>query len=105
MPIIKLTLAATASLLLYGLYKVASRLLHPYFSSLKHLPGPDSSSFIYGNVKELRDIEKSTLFEDWTRKYGKVMKIHLLFGVRITPAMFPIDIDWSTERMHTQFGY
>lgn len=83
MPIVKLSLAAISSILLYVLYKVIYQLLRLYFSSLRDIPGPKSSSFIYGHVKELRGIEDSTLLDKWIEQYGKVMKIKLFLGVRI----------------------
>lgn len=82
MPIINLAFAAISSVFLYGLYKVICQLLRPYFSSLRDIPGPKSSSFIYGHVKELRGLEESTILDKWIKQYGKVMKINLLLGVR-----------------------
>lgn len=82
MPIIDLALAAISSVLLYGFYKVVCQILHPYFSSLRDIPGPKSSSFIYGHIKELRGLEESSILDKWIKQYGKVMKINLLLGVR-----------------------
>lgn len=83
MSIIKLAFAAISSFFLYGFYKAVCQLLRPYFSSLRDIPGPKSSSFIYGHVKELRGLEESTILDNWIKQYGKVIKIKQFLGVRI----------------------
>ncbi|SRR6266576_914649 len=41
------------ALAVYPLYKLTKYLYQEYTSPLKHLPGPKSTSWIYGNFKEI----------------------------------------------------
>lgn len=41
------------ALAVYPLYQLAKYLYQEYTSPLKHLPGPKSTSWIYGNIKEI----------------------------------------------------
>ena len=41
------------ALAIYPLYKLVKHLYQEYTSPLKHLPGPKSTSWIYGNIREI----------------------------------------------------
>lgn len=77
----KVVVLAGSSLVLYGAYQIGRRLLKPYFSPLKDLPGPPSKSFFFGNLEEIRKAENSILHEEWIAQYGKVMKYKAFFNV------------------------
>ncbi|KAJ7778984.1 cytochrome P450 [Mycena metata] len=50
-------------------------------SPLRSLPGPRSTHWFFGNLKELMEVpEDGTLIENWVQKYGHTFKIHLPFG-------------------------
>jgi hypothetical protein len=40
-------------LLVYGIYKISTFIYDEVTSPIRHLPGPPSASFLYGNIKEL----------------------------------------------------
>ena len=48
-----LVVSATATLGVYGLYKIAGIVYREWASPLRVLPGTKSPSFIYGDLKEL----------------------------------------------------
>ncbi|KAJ7491080.1 cytochrome P450 [Mycena latifolia] len=48
---------------------------------IRHLPGPKSSSFFYGNFKEIWKAEQSVLHEEWTQQYGPTLKYKGLLGL------------------------
>ncbi|KAI5118119.1 hypothetical protein M0805_008028 [Coniferiporia weirii] len=80
MTVLKVALAAGATLAAYGAWKAFLHLINPLFSSLRYLPGPKSKSFIFGNLEEIRKADTSELHEKWTEQYGKVMKYKAFFG-------------------------
>lgn len=84
MPVVNLAFAATFGLLFYGLCKLIRQLLRLYFSALQDIPGPKSNSFIFGHAKEVQGIEESTLLHEWVGQYGKIIKIKLFLGVRLS---------------------
>ena len=85
MALLKLSLAALCTLTVYGLAKAVRWLLRPLSSSLRDLQGPQSSSFIYGNLSEIRKADVLELHETWAHKYGNVMKYKAFFGVSRAP--------------------
>ena len=42
-------------LLVYGIYKISAFVYDKLTSPLRHVPGPPSDSFIYGNFKQLTE--------------------------------------------------
>ncbi|KZT27176.1 cytochrome P450 [Neolentinus lepideus HHB14362 ss-1] len=48
--------------------------------SLGYLPGPPSTSFILGNMRELSDVTVGELALEWTSRYGPVFKHKGTFG-------------------------
>ncbi|CCM00981.1 uncharacterized protein FIBRA_03029 [Fibroporia radiculosa] len=55
-------------------WKIASILLAPYLTALRDLPGPPSSSWLYGSMKEMKHADFAAIHEDWVAKYGKTFK-------------------------------
>ncbi|KAI5115453.1 hypothetical protein M0805_003830 [Coniferiporia weirii] len=80
MLILKVALAASATLVAYGAWKAFLYIIGPLFSSLRYLPGPMSKSFVFGNFDEVWEADKSELHEKWSVQYGKVMKYKAFFG-------------------------
>ncbi|PPQ88686.1 hypothetical protein CVT25_010120 [Psilocybe cyanescens] len=60
----------------YVFYKLAKIIYHERTSPLRTLPGPPSSSFIFGNMKELREVETQ-----WTEEYGSTITYKSYFGM------------------------
>ncbi|KZT65827.1 cytochrome P450 [Daedalea quercina L-15889] len=75
-----LLLSLGVAVLGYGLYRLASLLVEPFFSPLRDLPGPPSPSFIFGNLKQIFDAENSVLHEAWTEQYGTTLKYKTWFN-------------------------
>ena len=73
--------AVTATLFSYVLW----RLIRPYFvkSPLAHIAGPKSTSWWAGNFNELFSRFAWNYHLDLGKKYGSLIKVHGLFGVRI----------------------
>lgn len=55
MVLAKLLLSVTTTLLAFGLYKAVQFIVRNYNSPLQDLPGPESTNWIYGNLKEIFD--------------------------------------------------
>ncbi|KAL5498061.1 hypothetical protein ACEPAH_2992 [Sanghuangporus vaninii] len=80
MALLKLSLAAVCTLAVYGFAKLVRRVLRPLSTPLRSLPGPPSSSFIYGNLSEIRKADVLELHEKWAQEYGSVFKYKAFFG-------------------------
>ncbi|TEB31341.1 cytochrome P450 [Coprinellus micaceus] len=65
----------------YGAYKALSFFYDNWTSTIRRLPGPPSSSFIWGNMKEIFDAENSTLHEQWVKEYGKTIRYKGILGM------------------------
>lgn len=83
---IQVAFAATFGFLFFGLCKLIYQILRLYFSALRDIPGPKSNSFIFGHSQEVQGIEGLTLLHDWIGQYGKIIKIKLFLGVRLSLA-------------------
>ncbi|KAJ7857550.1 cytochrome P450 [Mycena leptocephala] len=79
--LLKLLISVLGSLGAYTLYQVFQLVFREFNSSLRHLPGPKSTHFFYGNVKDLRKTEKSLLYEQWVQEYGSTLRYNGLFGL------------------------
>ena len=71
-------MAAGAATTFYISYKIAKILIRGYFSPVRDIPGPPSTSFIYGNAQEVISDEAQ---EEWETRYGKVILFKGLFNV------------------------
>ncbi|KAJ8463981.1 hypothetical protein ONZ45_g17392 [Pleurotus djamor] len=79
--ILLLLRSALAALSAYGSYKLFQLVYSELTSPLRHLPGPKSSSWLYGNFKEIFDAENSVLHEKWVSEYGPTIKYRGMFGI------------------------
>jgi hypothetical protein len=71
----RLLASIAGTLIAYSLFKILRLWYQELNSPLRHLPGPRSSSFIYGNGKELlRDVclGLSSLIEEKLTNYGRM---------------------------------
>ncbi|KAF7359134.1 hypothetical protein MSAN_01255000 [Mycena sanguinolenta] len=71
---LKLFFSAAGSLGAYALYQIFKLVYREFNSPLKSLPGPKSTHFFYGNLKDISNAENSVLHEQWVREYGSTLK-------------------------------
>ena len=50
-------------------------------SPLRHLPGPVSTSWLYGNVREYTEAGQTVLWDHWTEIYGNTFQFSTFFNV------------------------
>lgn len=55
-------------------------LLRQYFSPLRHLRGPPSPSFLFGNLREMYNQENTGLLYDWDTAHGTTYAYKGFFG-------------------------
>lgn len=53
--------------------------------ALRHVPGPNRSDFIWGEEWRLYHTEPGSLYVDWHKEFGQVVKFTGAFGVSIIP--------------------
>ncbi|KAF8655799.1 hypothetical protein AX16_002885 [Volvariella volvacea WC 439] len=63
----------SATLVLYGLYRLARFYYKDRTSPLRVLPGPKSWNWIWGNLQELVEIENGDQPDKWVKEYGNVI--------------------------------
>ncbi|KAJ8699267.1 hypothetical protein PTI98_002399 [Pleurotus ostreatus] len=73
--------SAISALGFYGVFKLLAFLYHELTSSVRLLPGPPSTSWIYGNLKEISNLEDSRLHEEWGRAYGHTTQYKGILGM------------------------
>lgn len=73
--------SAVSALGFYGVVKLLGFLYHELTSSVRLLPGPPSTSWIYGNLKEISNLEDSQLHEEWERAYGHTTQYKGILGM------------------------
>ncbi|GLB35567.1 putative cytochrome p450 [Lyophyllum shimeji] len=78
--LLQLLASLGACLAAYGISKGLRLIYDELTSPLRQLPGPKSSSFIYGNFKEIRAEGDSTAQERWVQEYGSTFKFRGFFG-------------------------
>ncbi|KAJ7118957.1 cytochrome P450 [Mycena epipterygia] len=81
MVFLKLLASVAGTLGAYALYEILKLIYQEFNSPLRHLPGPQSSHFFYGNFKEIWKAENSVLHEQWVREYGPTLKYKGFFGL------------------------
>ncbi|KAJ7670063.1 cytochrome P450 [Mycena polygramma] len=64
----------------YALYEILRAVYRELTSPLRHIPGPKSTHWFYGNMKEFMEDEDSGLEERWVQEYGTTFKLHRFFG-------------------------
>lgn len=72
MSIFNVTTALLVVVITALLLQVGRKVVRPFFSALRVLPGP-KSGFIFGNSKEIRSLKYGVWHEQMIEKYGPVM--------------------------------
>ncbi|KAJ7800339.1 cytochrome P450 [Mycena leptocephala] len=75
--LLALVFGAAGTCVLYGIVKVIYR---EFTSPFRHLPGPRSVHWFFGNLKQFMDDEDSGLQERYVQEYGRTWKFHRFFG-------------------------
>ena len=65
-PLGKLFLAAFASLVAFGLWKLFWFVYHQFTSPIRHLRGPKATSWIYGNLQDIFNAVRHGAPLSWT---------------------------------------
>jgi hypothetical protein len=77
-------LYAASAAAAYGVYRLVKVVANP--SPLRELPGPASTSWLWGNFKAIRAASKEDsvdeLFEQWAGEHGHTYMFRGLFSVR-----------------------
>jgi hypothetical protein len=96
--LLKLVVSVAGSLGVYALYEVLKLVYGELKSPIRYLPGPPSTHWFYGNLKEIfkavimLDLtwslvltseiqENSVLHEQWVQQYGPTIKYKVFLGV------------------------
>ncbi|KAM6500936.1 Cytochrome P450 [Amanita muscaria] len=80
--------SAFVALVAYSSYKLAKFFYHQYTLPINHLPGPESKSWIFGNIKEIWLNDNSVVHEKWVASYGRTLKYKAMVG---TTRLFTMD--------------
>ncbi|KAF7294573.1 hypothetical protein MIND_00993800 [Mycena indigotica] len=79
----KKTLVSIAGTLgAYVLFKLFQLLHREFHSPLRLLPGPKSTNWIFGNLRDIFKAENSVLHEQWVKEYGSTIQYKIFFGAR-----------------------
>jgi len=65
-------------------------------SPLRQLPGPCSTSWLYGNVREYTEAGQTVLWDHWIEIYGKTFKFATFFNV--SPFFYAFGL-WATNNL------
>ncbi|KAF8188482.1 cytochrome P450 [Mycena galopus ATCC 62051] len=77
---LKLIFSVAASLGVYALHQIFRRIYQEFNSPLTFLPGPKSSHWVFGNLRDIWKDEDSTLQQKWVREFGPTLKYQGFFG-------------------------
>ncbi|KAF5318106.1 hypothetical protein D9619_012269 [Psilocybe cf. subviscida] len=91
-----------ATLGAYALYKIANFFYFNWTSPLRELPGPPSSSIIYGNMKEIWHAENSVLHEKWVEEYGSTITYKSILGL---PRLYTTDTKALNHILMNSYTY
>ncbi|KAJ7496540.1 cytochrome P450 [Mycena latifolia] len=80
MVFLKLLTSVSGTLGAYALYQVLKLVYQEFNSPIRHLPGPKSTHFFYGNFKEIWQ-DNSGIHERWVQEYGPTLKFKGFFGL------------------------
>ncbi|KAI0037005.1 cytochrome P450 [Vararia minispora EC-137] len=61
--------------------KLIRNAIRPYFSPLRIVPGPKSTHWLWGNMREILKADPSEMHDRWEQEYGPVLKYKILMGV------------------------
>ncbi|KAJ7016830.1 cytochrome P450 [Mycena alexandri] len=78
---LKLLASLAGSAAFLGLYQILKLVYQSFNSPLRHLPGPKSTHFFFGNFREIWKAENSVMHEQWVQEYGPTIKYQGLFGI------------------------
>ncbi|KAJ6533502.1 cytochrome P450 [Mycena capillaripes] len=78
---LELLKALCGALLAYPLYLILRSFYNEFTSPLRHLPGPKSNHWLYGNYRELGRSDGAGLQENWVSIYGRTLKYRHFFGL------------------------
>ncbi|CCM05367.1 uncharacterized protein FIBRA_07582 [Fibroporia radiculosa] len=81
--------ALGTSVLLYAAWKAAALVAHARTSPLRHIPGPRSVSWLYGNLTQIARGDPTVLREDWVDAHGPTIKYKGLFNRDIVYTVDP----------------
>ncbi|KAI0373445.1 cytochrome P450 [Pilatotrama ljubarskyi] len=81
-------LAVLVAISVYAAWWVYRRLSFIYGTPLCVLPGPAAPSWIYGNLKEIEEVEDTALPDQWFEQYGKCFVDREFF---MTPRVWTLD--------------
>ncbi|KAJ7611689.1 cytochrome P450 [Roridomyces roridus] len=77
-------LASVASLAgAYAVYELLKLVYRELNSPLKHLPGPQSAHWFYGNMREIFKADNSVMHEKWVREFGPTLRYRAFFMQRL----------------------
>ncbi|KAH7929280.1 cytochrome P450 [Leucogyrophana mollusca] len=79
--------SAALALLALGLWKVGQRVVRPYLSPLRNMPGPKTSNWLYGNLLDMFNVE-SPAVPEWMKEYGQTFRYRSFLN---TYAFFTMD--------------
>jgi len=102
MAFLQLLTSAAATLGLYGAYQLLKFAYKEYTSPLHDLPGPKSSSWLFGNLKEIFAADNSVLQERWVQEYGHTIKYSVQFG---TMRLFTMDTKALNHVLTNSYDY
>ncbi|KAJ6510544.1 cytochrome P450 [Mycena sanguinolenta] len=77
----KLLVSIAGSLGVYGLYELFKIVYGELTSPIRRLPGPKSTHWFYGNMRDIFKAENSVLHEQWVQEYGPTIKYKVFFGM------------------------
>ncbi|KAH7907837.1 cytochrome P450 [Hygrophoropsis aurantiaca] len=76
----RLILSATATLIGFVLWKIGKHVVHQLTSPLRNLNGPRSTSWLFGNIRDLFKSEEMVLLEEWSQEHGQTLKFYGLLN-------------------------
>lgn len=79
--VVEVVVVSLLAALSVPVYHLIRQLLQPYFSALRALPGPKSSSLFFGNLGDIRDSDSGVWHGRMTKQYGPVVAYTELLGV------------------------
>jgi len=69
----KLLVSSLGALFTFGLYQLVKLIITQRKSPLRDLPGPETSHWFYGNLREIWKADNSVLHEKWVSQYGPTL--------------------------------
>ncbi|KAI0326037.1 cytochrome P450 [Cubamyces sp. BRFM 1775] len=97
----RIILALTAALVVAFAYIVIPLVLRVKRSKLWVIPGPPSTSWLLGNLREYNDSPRDLISDEWMERYGSVVRIH---GFLQTP-MLSITDNRALNHILTNYTY